>query len=349
MIKRLISGLKLALTLTLTLALPALAAGDKASAKTERQESILFIGNSYTYVNDLPGMLRDLLRAGKHPMDIDSYTRGATALSAFFDDPSLSGGKNKLAKGDFTWVILQDQSQTPAMRPEATRRYVKLWSELARERKTKPVLFLTWAHATPMRGKPALIADMQDKTSRTYCRCALENDIAVAPVGEAWRAWYAKNPDKPLHCPDLSHANVLGTYMAACVFYTTLTGESPIGLPAPRGVSRQLAKSIQKTAYATTRRFSPQSCIERLDAAAAKRPDAAAARALLTPGVTVRQVREALGNPSYINKQGDTVVYQFQLRDDGELCIYCREGKAYSATIRDGSRGGADIIPLDTP
>lgn len=345
MFKRLIGGLLLALSL----ALPSLAAGNKAAAKSDRQESALFIGNSYTYVNDLPGMLRDLLRAGKHPMKIDSFTRGATALSAFYEDASLSGGKDKLLNGDFTWVILQDQSQTPAMRPEATRRYVKLWSELARERKTKPVLFLTWAHATPLQGKPSLITDMQDKTSRTYCRCAIENDIAVAPVGEAWRAWYAKHPNTPLHCPDLSHANVLGTYMAACVFYTTLTGESPVGLPAPRGVSRKLAKSLQKTAYATASRFSPQSCIERLDGAAAKRPDAAAARALLTPGVTVQQVREALGAPSYVTEQGDAVVYQFQLRNDGELCLYCRNGKPYSATIRDGSAGGADIIPLEKP
>lgn len=345
MFKRLIGGLLLAISL----ALPSLSAGNKASAKPERQESVLFIGNSYTYVNDLPGMLRDLLRAGKHPMKIDSFTRGATALSAFYEDASLSGGKDKLCNGNFTWVVLQDQSQTPAMRPESTRRYVKLWSELARERKTKPVLFLTWAHAAPQQGKPTLITDMQDKTSRTYCRCAIENDIAVAPVGEAWRSWYDKHPNTPLHCPDLSHANVLGTYMAACVFYTTLTGESPVGLPAPRGVSRKLAKSLQKTAYATARRFSPQGCIEQLDAAAAKRPDAAAARALLTPDVTVRQVREALGAPSYVTEQGDAVVYQFQLRNDGELCLYCRNGKPYSATIRDGAGSGTDIIPLDKP
>ena len=34
-----------------------------------------------------------------------------------------------------------------------------------------------------------------------------------------------------LHDPDRKHPNATGTYLAACVFYATIYGESPEGLP----------------------------------------------------------------------------------------------------------------------
>lgn len=347
MIKRLIALIAL---LLLALAAESSLAAPKKKAKarsTAPEQSVLFIGNSYTYVNDLPGMVNQLLKAGKKAMRIDSFTRGATALSAFYEDTSLRGGRDKLAKGDFTWLVLQDQSQTPAMRPQATIRYVALWTELARRQNTKPVLFLTWAHAVRYDNRIELIEDMQDKTSYTYCRCAIDNKIDIAPVGEAWRAWYKKYPTKPLHCPDLSHANNRGTYMAACVFYAVLTGDSPVGLPTLGGVDKKTAGDIQKIAAATVSKFSPEACIRKLDAANDELPDADTARALITRDVTVKQLRNKLGKPAYVTEQDGTTVYQFRLRDNGELAVYCRSGKPYSATIRAGANSGVDIINID--
>lgn len=347
MFKRLIALIALIL---LALAAESSLAAPKKKAKarsTESEQSVLFIGNSYTYVNDLPGMVNQLLKAGKNAMRIDSFTRGATALSAFYEDASLRGGRDKLAKGRFTWLVLQDQSQTPAMRPQATIRYVALWTELARRQNTKPVLFLTWAHAVQRDNRIELIEDMQDKTSYTYCRCAVDNKIDIAPVGEAWRAWYKKYPTKPLHCPDLSHANNRGTYMAACVFYAVLTGDSPVGLPTLGGVDRKTAGDIQKIAAATVAKFSPEACLKKLDAANDELPDAATARALITRDVTVKQLRDKLGKPAYVTEQDGTTVYQFRLRNSGELALYCRGGKPYSATIRAGENSGVDIINID--
>ena len=93
---------------------------------------------------------------------------------------------------------------------------------------------------------------MQAKTSAGCKRlCALLGSSArYAPVGEAFREVHeacAGSHLEPegdprtlfsrLYAPDGHHPSRLGSYLAACVFYATLTGESPEGhayRPPPR-------------------------------------------------------------------------------------------------------------------
>jgi len=42
----------------------------------------------------------------------------------------------------------------------------------------------------------------------------------------------AADPKLVLHQADNSHPNPKGSYLAACVFYTTLLDRNPVGLPA---------------------------------------------------------------------------------------------------------------------
>jgi hypothetical protein len=71
---------------------------------------------------------------------------------------------------------------------------------------------------------------MQDTITSMYVQIASEIDALVAPVGEAWRKVRAAQPDWVLHTEDRSHPNILGSYLAACVFYATLLEETPVGL-----------------------------------------------------------------------------------------------------------------------
>ena len=58
----------------------------------------------------------------------------------------------------------------------------------------------------------------------------------LAHVGEAWAAYRAtEHVTSPAHSAlfiaDGSHPSPAGTYVAASVFYATLYGKSPVGLP----------------------------------------------------------------------------------------------------------------------
>ena len=72
---------------------------------------------------------------------------------------------------------------------------------------------------------------MQAGLNRACFSIAKQLRATVAPVGVAWRDALAADPELVLHTADKSHPNPAGFCLAACVFYATLLGKSPEGLP----------------------------------------------------------------------------------------------------------------------
>lgn len=216
--------------------------------------SVLFIGNSYTYENDLPGVVEAMTKAGKPKLKTQSYTAGGASLLELWEEPEHDQARKSVKQGGFDYVVLQDQSVTPCTSPQWTLKFGGKWAQLAHYGKSKPVFFLTWAHRAP--DGSSFDTAMQDELTTIYRRVAQDNDALLAPVGEAWRRWYQLHPSESLHAEDGSHPNALGTYLAGCVFYTILTQKSPIGLPchlrtAPRralSVPADKAKECQQIA-----------------------------------------------------------------------------------------------------
>lgn len=315
---------------------------------------VLMIGNSYTFYNDLPDVLAALSRKTTCPLEVDSYTAGAMSLRGFLDMPEHARVRRLLESGEYDWVVLQDQSQTPAYRPAETLESVRRWTSLARRSGTRVMLFLTWAHAAENSGRLSLLTDMQELTSATYCRAAVENKVAVAPVGEAWGLWYRRNPGKALHIDDRSHPNVQGTYLAACVIHGAMSGKRLKGLPAsfrlrsgrlfriPGGVAAEL----QKTANASLKGFSPQSLLQKLQERDALRPGADEVKAVLHKGMKLAELEKLVGRPLQSLRAGDRLNCTFSLRGGTELCAYCnRSGTVEQISISAPGRM-ADIIDL---
>lgn len=315
------------------------------------EKKLLIIGNSYTFCNDLPRLLQAMADADGTPLEVDSYTAGAMSLRGFLDSPQHAAGRRKLENGDYNYLLLQDQSQTPAYNPDETLNSVRRWCEIARRHKTKTILFLTWAHATEADGKIKLQTAMQDDTSLTYCKAAIANKARVAPVGEAWRRWYIKHPGDPLHVKDMSHPTPEGTYLAACVIYSTLTGKKATGIPVrlkgyPLRIPASRARELQKTAATTLKNFTPADYIKKHEDSNNKLLTAAEARALLTRNTKADDLTEALGKPVFVQKNGPQLTYQYRLRDNVEFVAYCdKRGNVRSVSISDPV-AGVSIIDL---
>ena len=315
---------------------------------------VLMIGNSYTFYNDLPDVLAALSRKTAYPLEVDSYTAGAMSLRGFLDIPEHARARKLLESGEYDWVVLQDQSQTPAYRPAETLDSVRRWTALARKSGTRVMLFLTWAHAAENGGRMLMLDDMQELTSATYCRSAVENKVAVAPVGEAWRLWYRRNPDKALHINDRSHPNAMGSYLAACVIHGAMSGKRLKGLPAGfklrNGrmfrVPGDMAAELQKTANATLMKFSPQSLLEKQQERDTQRPDAAEVKAALHKGMKLSELEKLLGKSRQAVRSGGRLHCTFALRGGAELCAYCtRSGTVEQISIT-APGVMADIVDL---
>ncbi len=92
---------------------------------------------------------------------------------------------------------------------------------------------------------------MQSAIDSGYLAIASEVHAAVAPVGFAWWSVVGLEQQPGLWQGDGSHPTRKGTYLAACVFYAAIFGESPVGLGYHDGLSADEASRLQQIASST--------------------------------------------------------------------------------------------------
>ena len=80
-----------------------------AAQHAKTNKNILFLGNSYTYFNDLPGMVRSLAAAAGFSASVTSKSPGGQSLSGH-----VSSSLGTISSGNWDVVIIQDQSQRPS-------------------------------------------------------------------------------------------------------------------------------------------------------------------------------------------------------------------------------------------
>ena len=74
---------------------------------------VLFIGNSLTVNNDLPGMFAKLAQSGNHVVEVDVSSAGGGTWEGHAKSGGATFGKLGRKKWDF--VVLQEQSDYPAI------------------------------------------------------------------------------------------------------------------------------------------------------------------------------------------------------------------------------------------
>jgi hypothetical protein len=213
---------------------------------------VLFIGNSYTTVNDLPSVFASLARSGGHQVETGTAAPDGWTLANHADSSATSA---RLASAKWDIVVLQEQSQLPSveqfrqtqMYPAARRLISSIRNQGAR-----PLFYLTWARRDgwPENAMPDY-ASMQAAIDDGYLAIARDQRVAVAPVGDAWATLVTRGVGAPLWQPDGTHPAEAGTYLAACVFYATIFRESPKGLGYHSSLSADAAGIIQSVAAET--------------------------------------------------------------------------------------------------
>ena len=194
---------------------------------------VLFIGNSYTYGNNMPLVLEKLARsvAGGPLIETAMVARGGASLQSHIDSGKAYEALRR-AKWDF--VVLQEQSTlgrgrvvngipqiaNPKWFHQAARR---LDAEI-RKSGAKTLFFLTWAREQA--------PDAQARLNEAYGKIARELNSGLVAAGIAWQRVRKEMPHIRLYRPDRAHPNGPGTYLAACAFYAAITGRSPEGLPS---------------------------------------------------------------------------------------------------------------------
>lgn len=195
-----------------------------ASAQTGRDTlKVLFAGNSYTYFENLPQVVSVLSEKTGTILVTEKSTVGGAKLSEHWRGERGLRTREVIGNGNYDIVVLQEWSLGTVNEKDSAVYYLGLFSDLARKHGARPYYYMTWAREKS--------PEQQTIISKVYRETALANDATVIPVGEAWAAARAERPEFKLYNPDGSHPAELGTYLAACMFVATLTGELPGTIP----------------------------------------------------------------------------------------------------------------------
>src|SRR5262245_14539693 len=172
---------------------------------------LLFVGNSFTARNDLPGLIARLAAARGKLLEHRLISAGGASLRTHWN----AGEAQKAIEQDrYDYVVLQEQSTLPVKNAKRMHENVRLFDETIKAAGSTTVLYMTWARL----GAP----DTQQAISDAYTGIGPELGATVVPVGFAWQRFLAQHDRPVLHDKDQSHPTLAGSYLAASAVLVVL-------------------------------------------------------------------------------------------------------------------------------
>jgi hypothetical protein len=206
--------------------------------------NILFIGNSFTQRNNVPGLIARMAEARGHELRHTLISAGGASLRQHWN---AGKAPRAIESGTYDRVVLQEQSTLPVKNAARMAENVRLFDAAITAAGAKTVLYLTWARAHAPESQQAI--------TDAYTSIGAELGAIVVPAGEAWRRFLSQHREPVLHDKDQSHPALAGSYLAACAFYAVLFEDSPVGIDAEvKGLSAEHRTLLQTVAWETCRR-----------------------------------------------------------------------------------------------
>lgn len=211
-------------------------------------KTVLIIGNSRTYVNDMPAMLRQLAQQPEAPINIEveSSTGGGFSFENHWAKPRTA----RLLSAGWDEVILQGESGAQVSREqyELFHAYGQKLAAVARVREGRPTLLVNWPY------DPSYFKDYQpyDRSEHlswlreVHRRLANDAKLDRLNLGSLWESVRVANPSLPL-TSDGNHPTVAGSYLYALAVYTYVTGQPVTPLAyVPAGLDPVVAKMLRE-------------------------------------------------------------------------------------------------------
>jgi hypothetical protein len=201
--------------------------------------NILFIGNSFTQRNDFPRLLAEMAAAQDLCVKHELISVGGASLRTHWN---AGRAAKAIAKGEYDYVVLQEQSTLPVKNANRMAENVRLFDESIKRAGSKTVLYMTWARQHAPESQKA-IAD-------AYNSIGNELGAIIVPVGLVWQHFLSKHDKPVLHDRDQSHPSLAGSYMAACVFLAVLLKGKPHWIESGlAGLEKQDMTKLQQAAW----------------------------------------------------------------------------------------------------
>ena len=228
-----------------------------AATSEARTRKVLFIGNSYTYTNNMPLILQNMAAAMGDTLVYDESDPGGYTLN---QHSTYATTITKIFSNQWDVVVIHEQSQMPSFPPAQVMTDVYPYAARldsmvhANDTCTQTMFMMTWGHANgdPMNcpGYPAICTydGMQQRLRESYMEMGATNHAAVAPVGMAFKIMIDSAYSPWLISADSSHPVVAGSYLEAAVLYGSIFHKHILNCTYTSGLSATDAHLLQRVA-----------------------------------------------------------------------------------------------------
>lgn len=221
---------------------------------SQQTKNVAFLGNSYTDVNNLPLIISKLAQSVGDQLIYNSNTPGGYTLQQHSTNSSSIA---LIQQGTWDYVVLQEQSQLPSFPisqvntdvfPYATIlcNMIKQYNSCA-----KPLFFMTWGRKygdsqnCSVWPPVCTYEGMDSLLNLRYRMMANTNQAYVSPVGAVWHYIRSQDSTIELYSSDQSHPSLIGSYAAACTFYTLIFQNDPLLITDDYNVDHSIAMQIR--------------------------------------------------------------------------------------------------------
>ena len=184
---------------------------EDSDTTSDPEFNILFIGNSLTYFNDLPKLVKENAKSKGIIIETSSITYGGYAIIDHWEDGDV---QDHIATGLFDFVIIQQGPSSQPYGREVLIEYGKLYKELCDTYGAKLAYYMVWPSRTYYYTFNGVIKNHRDAASI--------NNALLCPVGEVWKAHFDATNNFDYYGSDGFHPSMLGSQVAADVIVESL-------------------------------------------------------------------------------------------------------------------------------
>ena len=178
---------------------------------SQQKFNILFIGNSLTYTNDLPKLVKKNAKTKGIEIETKMIAFPNYAIADHWNDGLV---QKLIASKKYDFVIIQQGPSSQSDGRKILIEYGKEFSNLCKSNSTKLCYFMVWPSNTYYYTFDRVIENHKD--------AAYQNDAVLFPVGEVWKNYFDKTKDFSYYSSDGFHPSPKGSRIAAKVIVSTL-------------------------------------------------------------------------------------------------------------------------------
>ncbi len=233
------------------------------SCNAQDTTKVLFIGNSFTYVENMPDLFRNIADSAGYKVKIQMYAPGGVSVGdasqgtqAHMNNPLVY---DNIRSDKWDYVILQDNqgrfvldyAQFPSTSLVIQGHQQIRDSVLKNNPCAKMVWFEGWAlkNGLPPYGNTGI--EMIERIAANYHFMNDSLHQIIAPIGGAWKKLILTNPAIDPWSADETHQSLAGSFLTAAVIYATIFRDNPVYSSAIGGLAANTANLLKQIAWET--------------------------------------------------------------------------------------------------